>query len=547
MLQNRNDNWANICQPGQQWDLVVVGGGITGAGIAQTAARRGLKVLLVEQRDFAWGTSSRSSKMVHGGLRYLAQGDFSLTRESLTEREFLLGALPGLIERMSYYYVLGPKAPPRFAVKLLLRLYDWLAGITNHWHVPANQLGLEMPGFNRLIHSGAYHYTDAITDDSRLVQRMIAEAQHLGAVCINYCKAEQLLKHDGRVCGVQLVNKVSLQTAEVHALAVVNATGAWADRLRNEVNLERRVRPQRGSHILVSQKRLRVTGALTLMHPLDGRYHFIYPWAGKTVIGTTDLDHSEDLDIEAHITEQEVDYLLMAANTAFPGARLMREDIISTWSGVRPIIGSEKSKDPSKERRDHAVWSDQGLITVSGGKLTTFRVIAEDVLNAVAESLPGTQSGRFTRKPEVPFVRATSVTPMTLLEQGCELACEYLARYGDAASDIVQQSHAQGRADELIPISDTRYSFADCRWALRHEQVQHLDDLMLRRTTLGLLLPNGGEAIMEPVRELCIEELGWSDSQWHTEYARYTEIYRRYYSLPVAIQAQKSPSAAASA
>lgn len=547
-MLSRRESIKKASQPEAAWDLVVVGGGITGAGVLLEAARRGLKALLLEQQDYAWGTSSRSSKMVHGGLRYLAQGDFSLTRDSLQERESLITALPDLVQRQGFFYLLGPKAPPRFAVKLLLRAYDWLAGIKNHHFFSSGSLALELPGLNRNCHKGAYYYTDAITDDSRLVLRLLSEAEALGAVCLNYCKVNELQLRDGKVVGVLATDGIDKAPLEFSAAAVVNATGAWADRLRNQVNAEQRVRPQRGSHILVSTKKLRVTGALTLMHPDDGRYHFIYPWAGKTVIGTTDIDHSTDLDVEASITEPELNYLLRSANLAFPSAKLTREDVISTWAGVRPIISSDKARDPSKERRDHAVWTDKGLITVSGGKLTTFRLIAEDVLSAVASVVPEPLAKRCVAEPEQPWIAPVSTTPMDLLSQGGELAVEYLGRYGDRAAELVKNCHWNNRSDELIPISDTRFSFADCRWVLQHEQVQHLDDLLLRRTNLGLLLPRGGEVAFEELKNLCREELSWGEDIWMAELSRYMDIIDRFYSLPpLTADGEKNPGIAVNA
>lgn len=547
-MLSRQESIKKASQPDVEWDLVVVGGGITGAGVLLEAARRGLKVLLLEQQDYAWGTSSRSSKMVHGGLRYLAQGDFSLTRDSLQEREALITALPGLVQRQGFFYLLGPKAPPRFAVKLLLRAYDWLAGIKNHHYFSSGNLSLELPGLSQAMHNGAYYYTDAVTDDSRLVLRLLGEAQSLGAVCVNYCKVSELQLQDGKVVGVVAADGIDKTPLTIKAASVVNATGAWADRLRKQVNTEQRVRPQRGSHILVSPKKLRVTGALTLMHPADGRYHFIYPWAGKTVIGTTDIDHSADLDIEASITESELDYLLQSANVAFPAVKLTRDDVISTWAGVRPIISSDKARDPSKERRDHAVWSDRGLITVSGGKLTTFRLIAEDVLRAVADVVSEPLAKRCLAQTNQPLVTPVTVTPMDLLSQGGELAVEYLSRYGNRAAELVANCHRLQRTDELIPISDTPFSFADCRWVLQHEQVQHLDDLLLRRTGLGLLLPRGGEAAFEELKTLCREELGWGEDVWMAELSRYLDIVDRFYSLPAfTVDGERNPGTAASA
>lgn len=501
---NRQAHWSALGQ--QRWDLLVVGGGITGAGVALEAAHRGLSVLLLEQADYAWGTSSRSSKMVHGGLRYLAMGDVSLTRHSLQEREYLLQALPGLVSRLGYYYVLGPKAPPRFGVKLLLMAYDWLAGYANHHFLNRSALQRALPGFDGSRSHGAYYYTDAITNDSRLVLRILAEARNKGAYCLNYCKVESLLLVDGQVTGVQVRNQLTGECQPVAAAQVVNATGAWADRLRNQVNDERRIRPQRGSHLVVAHERLPVAAALTLMHPDDGRYHFIYPWEGRTVIGTTDLDHSQDLDLEAAITDAEVDYLLTAANAAFPAAALARADVLSTFAGVRPIIGSEKSKDPSKERRDHAVWQDRGLVTVSGGKLTTFRLIARDVLRAV-QGVDEQHEPWIAGLPDM-----TELTP----EQ---------ARYGAAARQLVDLG-------PLEPIADTGYSLTELRWCLRHEQVEKLDDLLLRRTPLGLLLPRGAEQLKPQLASLCADELHWDQHRFEQAWADYQQLISRCYGLP---------------
>lgn len=512
-----------------QWDLIVVGGGITGAGVLLSAARAGLKVLLVEQQDFAWGTSSRSSKMVHGGLRYLAQGDISLTRHSVQEREYLLKSLPGLVRPLEYHYVLGAGTPPRLGVKLLLLGYDWLAGIANHRYLDRKAFGIANPGFDLAHTHGAYAYYDAGTDDSRLVLRILQEAVSQGAHCLNYCRVSELQCENGQVTGIDLEDQLSGNCFTLQARVVVNATGAWADRLRNALNPEVRVRPQRGSHIVLPYKRLPVDHALTLRHPEDGRYHFIFPWAGRTIVGTTDLDHRDNLDAEAHITADEIDYLLASANHFYPTAKLNRTDIISTWSGVRPIIGSENTLDPSKERRDHAVWVDGNLVTVSGGKLTTFRLIADDVL-AAAFPLLGLTPTQIPDSSEN-WIAPVNMDPARLYGKGAELAPLYLARYGSRATDLVESALAEGRADELLPISDTGYSMADLRWALRQEQAETLADLLLRHSPLGLVLPDGGESVMEPLSALFEEERGVSRAEFSRKLDAYRETYRQFYSL----------------
>lgn len=510
------------------WDLIIVGGGITGAGILREAARRGLKALLVEQQDFAWGTSSRSSKMVHGGLRYLGQGDYKLTRHSLQERERLLEELPGLVERMGYFFTLRKDhSLPPWAVKILLWLYDRLAGIRDHRRVDLNELAQRAPGIDPQQLRDCFYYTDAVTDDARLVLRVLQEAIADGGCALNYVKAERLITDDqGQVKGVSLFNDESGQQVNVSSRMVINATGAWADKLRNQVNPEKRVRPLRGSHLVVARERLSVTDAVTLMHPDDRRAMFVFPWENRTVIGTTDLDHRDGLDREASISAEEVDYLLRAANDLFPTAKLDQQDVISSWSGVRPVIGSEKNKDPSKERRDHAIWRDQNLITVSGGKLTTFRLIALEVLSVVDEVFSVPQMD-----PSLPVFTALSVTSSQLPQLSAEQAKHLIARYGDMAVDLI--GHAS--ADELKPFADTWVCPAECRWLLQREGVLHLDDLLLRRTRLGQLLEAGAESILESLSPIFQQELGWSLECWETEVDRYRRIWREHYFLPESV------------
>lgn len=258
----------------ENWDLVVIGGGITGAGVLLEAARRGLRVLLLEQTDFAWGTSSRSSKMVHGGLRYIAQGDIRLTRHSLLERERLIDELPGLVERATYLFPLRKGVfPGRWPMKAILWLYDFLAGIRDHRYLSREQLLERVPGLNRQSLTGAMSYTDALTDDCRLVVRAILEAARHGGVAQNYCRVEQAMA-DGDKFAITVTDRTSGQTATLSSRRVVSATGAWADRFSGS---DPRVRPLRGSHLFVDPERLPVKDCLTVMHPDDGRPVFVFP------------------------------------------------------------------------------------------------------------------------------------------------------------------------------------------------------------------------------------------------------------------------------
>ncbi|EKF74079.1 glycerol-3-phosphate dehydrogenase [Alcanivorax hongdengensis A-11-3] len=478
----------------QPWDLIVIGGGITGAGVLLEAARRGQRALLLEQTDFAWGTSSRSSKMVHGGLRYIAQGDVRLTRHSLLERERLLQELPGLVERATYLFPLHKgQFPGRWPMKAVLWLYDFLAGIRDHRYLNRQRLFERVPGLRREGITGAMSYTDALTDDCRLVMRTLLEAARHGGQAINYARVDAVSGEHGQF-SVSVRDRVSGESRQLAARTVINATGAWADRLSGS---DKRVRPLRGSHLFINPERLPVSDCLTVMHPQDGRPVFVFPWEGVTCVGTTDLDHPQDMDIEAAASAGEVDYLLTLINSQFPQAHIRRDDIYSTIAGVRPVIASGKGVDPSKERRDHAVWGDNGVVTVSGGKLTTFRLIALDAL--LAAGLINDREHRRSQKSDQP-----GFTPL------------------QAPAAVEAFLHA----DQADP------AFID--WIVSRESVVHLDDLMLRRTRLGLIHPRAGMDVLERLKPALCQQLGWDDRRWEQELSRYLDIHQRYYGVPAA-------------
>jgi glycerol-3-phosphate dehydrogenase len=522
---DKNSLWADMeAGTASEWDIIVVGGGITGAGVLREAVRRGHKSLLIEQRDFAWGSSSRSSKMVHGGLRYLASGQFSLTRHSLLERERLLKEAPGLVNRLAYYYPLYKNTfPPRFAARFMFWLYDRIARIRDHRLVSNQQLKRVFEGLVTTNVKGAFYYTDAVTDDARLTLRTLHESVSAGGFVRNYTRATGLLKKNGRVIGLSVEDTQNGAKLDLRAGLVVNATGAWAERLRAGPIPDKRIRPQRGSHIVLSANEFPVRRAIYLLHPQDGRRLFLYPWEGRTIIGTTDIYHPRDLDIAASITMEELDYLLTAARPLFPGSPPGPEDVIATWSGVRPIVSSVRSRDPSKEGRDHQVWVEDGLLTCSGGKLTTFRYMALDVIRKAERFLPPGSEVTSDRVFSRPALKAMDLVP-TDPGRGARL----LGRYGDDAKTML----AEASGTERKTIGETAFCLAEVRWILQHESVVHLDDLMLRRTRLGLLMKNGGEAVLEDIKGLVVEVLHWNEQRWLAERERYREIIEKHYSVP---------------
>jgi len=519
----REESWVRLSDP---WDILIIGGGITGAGIFQQAARLGLEAVLVEQRDFAWGTSSRSSKMVHGGLRYLKDGNVQLTYESVREREKLLAAGPGLVDSLGFLIAnYKGDRPGAFAYNAALTIYDLLALNWSHKHYTADEFRLLAPHLAHAGLQGGFRYGDAQTDDSRLTMRVLSEGMRMGGLAFNYVRAESLLRENERVVGAQVRDEFGGRTAEIHARLVINATGAWVDFLRGQVGAPPRIRPLRGSHLVFPAWRFPVAQAITFLHPVDHRPVFAFPWEGVTLIGTTDVDHDAPLNDEPAISGEEVAYLMAAADDQFPGLHLTLDDVIGTWAGVRPVIDTGKT-DPSKESRDHAIWEENGLLTVTGGKLTTFRLMAVDVLKAAREILP--------ELPE-PDVNVPPLQPITQsLRSDSSLDAAIIrrleGRYGDDAPALV----AMAQPGELTAIPGTPTLWVELRWAARNEAIIHLEDLLLRRSRLGLLLRGGGAdpETLARIRSICQPELGWDDSRWNSEVAAYRSLWDNHYGLP---------------
>lgn len=516
----RDEVWSRLDQP---WDLVVIGGGITGAGILSEAAKHGKKVLLVEAQDFASGTSSRSTKLVHGGLRYLRQGQFLVTRKSVRERERLMQEGKGLVDPLAFSLGVFPgDEMPKWMYGVGLAMYDALAWKWAHEAQTKDQIIAHIPPMKGGAVTGGYRYFDAQTDDARLTLRVIREGVKHGGTAINYVRADKLLRtEDGKVRGVVVRDMApgpkNGRTLEVQAKAVISATGAWADELRADLGKEKRLRRIRGSHLTFKASRLPLPEAVSLIHPRDQRAVFAIPWEGVAIFGTTDVDHG-GLEEEPAISQSETEYLMEAVTKAFPSLALGVDDVISTWSGVRPVIDTGKS-DPSKESREHAIWKEDGLLTISGGKLTTFVVMARDALAAVEGELGGLgpRTRIFDEGPsEVTFPEDLSPVARTRL----------LGRFGTEVVDVLANPQL------ARPIGGSVALYGELAHAARTEAVVNLSDLLLRRVRLGLLLPNGGLDEIEHVRKVAQPELGWDDERWTKEVADYRATWRKAYAVP---------------
>lgn len=517
----RNSIWQSIAGP---WDMIIIGGGITGAGILREATRLGVRALLVEQRDFAWGTSSRSSKLVHGGLRYLKEGKLILTRDSVRERQQLLHDGPGLIDPLGFLLtVYKGDTPGRWTYAMGLTVYDLLALRWDHEYYSPQDFRLLAPHISQDDLQGGFRFGDAQTDDARLTLRIIREAVAEGAAAINYVKAQQLIIDQEDVKGVVLTDMLTGGEVEAYARVVINASGVWTDRLRKEVGGSSHIRPLRGSHLIFPSWRLPVAQAVSFLHPFDRRPVFIFPWERVTLVGTTDVDHEDSLDLEPRISPNEVAYLMAAAEYQFPSLCLTLDDVLSTYAGVRPIISSGKL-DPSAESRDHCIWEEHGLYSVTGGKLTTFRLIALDVLKAIRDRLIDLPEPR----PDLPVLNQVDqqLPGCSDLRDACRR--RLLGRYGAEALAVANSA----KPGEMETIPGTDYLWAELRWAARSEGVCHLEDLLLRRTRLGLILPSGAESILPVVKQICQAELSWTERQWREEETAYQAVISQSYSLP---------------
>ena len=488
------------------YDLAIVGGGITGAGIFAEALRTGARVLLVEQGDFASGTSAWSSKLVHGGLRYLKEGQWRLTLESVRERQRLLADAPGLVETQSFLMPLYRGAKPgRAVMRVGLAIYDLMAGrLASRW-VPREELLQLEPGLGRENLLGAMAYEDARTDDTRLVLRQIFEGIVAGGTALNYTRAE--LRHDaGRVVGLRLRDTESGATRDVDAGMVINAAGCWAGGLPGAPPGAPALRPLRGSHFVFPAAKLPIRRAISWLHPRDRRPVFAYPWEGAVLFGTTDLDHDGTLDAPG-MSHAESAYLVDALAAQFPSLGLQARDAISVYAGVRPVVAAGEG-DPSAASRESALWSSPGLVGVTGGKLTTFRVTARQALAEAAK-----QSPRLAPAQEQPVFSAPAGGGSLRLQ-------------GRLGAAVVARIAREFPREAMAGIGGTPFTWAELRWAARQERVRHLDDLLLRRTRLGLLLPQGGEAQLARIGAVCREELGWDEASWQAERGSWLDLWK---------------------
>ena len=512
--------------------MLVIGGGITGAGVALDAASRGLRTALVERDDFASGTSSKSSKLVHGGLRYLEQREFRLVYEALAERQRIIENAPHLVSILPFLVPVlqrGGAIDRRLAPFLggALWMYDLAGGVRigrRHRRISADVAVAHMPTLDRAKLTSAYVYFDAQADDARLTLAIVQTAAAHGAAVANRARVVGFVHHDGAVVGARIF--VSSDTGAhadgddgeftIRARVVVNATGVWADDVRalDEGAHPTSMEPAKGVHITVPWARVRNDIAAIVPVPDGRRSVFVIPWGEHTYVGTTDTTYHGSLD-DPRCTEADVAYLLGALNEVTTiGAT--DSDVVATWAGLRPLLRNTARARTADLSRRHAVrTSATGVVTVTGGKLTTYRRMAADAVDAAGRRLPGKVAPSRTKRLRLAGSEGVDPPVATLPEPGAPdrpTVAEHLAhRYGADAAAVADLARTVATgSDPLVP--GLPYLRAEAVYATRHEMATSLDDVLSRRTRARILDRGATVAAAPAVAQLLATELGWSDA-----------------------------------
>ena len=522
---------------GKVFDVLIIGGGITGACAARDAARRGLSTAIIEKKDWAFGTSSRSSKLVHGGLRYLELFDFKLVFEACRERRRLLLNAPHVVWPQSFMFpVYKGDKNPLFIIAMGLWMYDFLALFRNvqshQLHGPKRILEVEPELDHERLKGGGQFY-DCSTDDARLTLSHVQSAHLEGACCLSYTRVLDLLHDKDKACGVRVRDEVEGEEFDIEARMVLNCTGPWTDAIcrLDDPEAAPKLRPTKGAHVIVPWERAKATNALPIISPADERLMFLIPWGDYALIGTTDTDYNEDYDT-IHASREDVQYILDAANRSLPKARLTPDDVVSTYAGLRPLVveGGGKDVKESQVSREHSIYeSHSGLITIAGGKLTTARSMAQELVDLAARRF----EERFGVRAEKCATKNTPVFGVDGIDFSKRL--ERLAGDLRLDSDIVSKlqllgtgavrvlamlSEGGSMAERLGP--DVPYIEAGVVYSAREEMVISLSDFMVRRSLIYYEDREQGLGCAAKVANILAGELGWDKK----EKKRQLEEYR---------------------
>ncbi|HEU4565352.1 MAG TPA: glycerol-3-phosphate dehydrogenase [Gemmatimonadaceae bacterium] len=532
-----------------QVDILVVGGGITGAGIARDAALRGARVALLERDDFGAGTSGRSSRLIHGGLRYLEHGHLQLVFEASRERRTLAHIAPHLVRPLAFTWPLyAGSRVPRWKLRAGLFLYDALALFRNlgrHRMLDGEAVAAIEPELRQHSLTGGALYYDASTDDSRLTLANARGAAAAGALVANHVEVRELIVEGGVVRGAMAVDTRTGEPLRVRAGVVVNATGPWADQLLRLADPRRpaAVRGAKGVHVAVPRDRVGNRGAVTILSPIDGRVMFVLPAGALTIIGTTETPYDGPLD-EVRATADDITYLLRSANAFFPAAHLTIADVVSAWAGVRPLVATAVNGSTASASREHVIdRSAPGLVTVSGGKLTTFREMAAQTvdvaLRAIRDASPPPPTTHQVLLPggDIPALDAEIAVARTEIGSPA-LAAHLVESYGSEWRAVWGLARAHPTLQTAL-VHGLPYIAAELRWAVEQEMAMTLADLLVRRLHVAFDTRDHALGIAPSVAAYVAPLLGWSAARVPVEVARYEAEVARIFGIeePAAVPA----------
>ena len=515
------------------YDLLVIGGGITGTGIARDAAMRGLRVALVEREDLATGTSSRSSKLVHGGLRYLENYEFGLVFESVSERALLRRLAPHLVKPMPFLFP-GFKEDrvPLWMMGAGVSLYDLLSlGRAYRFHRKYGKQATTRlePGLRSDGLKGSLLYYDCATDDARLTLATAMSAHDNGAHVFTRLQVDDLRTTRGKVEGVECTDLLTGEARTLHAHVVVCAVGPWTDTFLASTGRSRPplLRTTKGVHMVVDRARLPVRHAVVMSGPGDHRILFAIPWGNRAYIGTTDTDFDGDLD-SLHATTEDIDYLLGVLNRDFPGANIVPEDVLATWTGIRPLVADEGSASASAVSREHTIVAEEsGLVIIAGGKLTTYRRMAAEVVEAARGHLRsrGVQLDR-CRTHKHPLVGGGAVppgSPDVTRALGRE-ACDHLRERHGSDWDAVARLCASDPAYSERMVADQPILTGEVAHAISEEGALTIEDVLVRRTDLFFKAHDQGLECLEATADIAASLMGWDEARRTQEMEHYRDI-----------------------
>ncbi|MGQ0714966.1 MAG: glycerol-3-phosphate dehydrogenase [Gemmatimonadaceae bacterium] len=521
-------------------DLLIIGGGITGAGVARDAALRGLRTALVERDDFASGTSSRSSRLIHGGLRYLEHAGLHLVFESSRERRTLMRIAPHLVRPLAFTWPVYDEARvPLWKLGAGLMLYDALALFRNvggkHRKLSANEVLELEPSIRRAQLRGGARYFDAATNDARLTLANARAAAHAGAIVINHAEVESLRRAGAHVTGARIVDRIGGGRIDVTARVVVNATGPWSDTIRRmaDARATTALRGTKGVHIAVPRERVGNRDALTILSGVDGRVMFVLPAGTFTIIGTTDTDYTGPVD-DVRATRTDVDYLLRSANAYFPAALLEATDVVAAWAGIRPLV-ADGGADPGSTSREHSIrWTVPGLLSVSGGKLTTYRSMAASVVDRAARALGASLRPASTHREPLPgggmssLAEEISAAKATI---GIAPLAEHLVRSHGTDWRAVWEIVGSNTALSAAVVPTLPYIVAELHHAVEHEMALTLGDLLIRRLMVAFETRDHGIAAAPAAARTIGPRLGWSAEDYEKQLADYRAEIARIFAV----------------